>query len=244
MIQVNLLPDIKLHYIKARRLQRTVIAASVIVGGAALGLFVLLYVGVAVLQKNKLDSLSKEIVADSKKLEATPDLNKILTIQNQLNSLSGLHDKKIVASRLPIFIQQVTPSKATITNLTIDFTTQKITITGEADSLQTVNTYVDTLKFTNYKVSGAPSEQTPRAFSEVVMASFAKTEKGASYSISFAYDPIIFGIVAKDQDNDSVAAVTQPNAVTLVVPNQVTTRSETEKPTALFQVSTPPQGEQ
>lgn len=235
MIQLNLLPDVKLEYIKARRTKHAVILLSTIVSGAALTLFVLFFLVVNVVQKQHLSNLNKDIAKHEATLQEKPELAKILTIQNQLNSLTGLHDQKPVASRVYGYIQQVTPQKASIETITVNFTDQTIKVEGSADSLATVNTFVDTLKFTTFNAEppeGAEGESKSnvQAFSEVVLTEFSVSStsaqnpaKSTNYSISFKYEPTIFGSDAN---------------VVLVVPNKVTTRSETEKPNEIFQTQT------
>ncbi len=218
MIQFNLLPDVKLEFIKAQRLKRSVLLISTLVGSASLAIVVLLFLGVSVFQKNHLNDLSADINTDSKKLHGIQDLDKILTVQNQLTSLTQLHDQKNVASRLPTFLQTVTPANVSIANVTVDFTTQAITITGAADKISTVNKYVDTLKFAQYTIAGSDTKLP--AFSAVVLSSFGRDDKGSSYTITLKYDKPLF-----DETKD----------VTLTVPDIITTRSETEKPVITFQ---------
>ncbi len=218
MIQFNLLPDVKLEFIKAQRLKRSVILISTLVGGVSLVILVLLYLGVSVFQKNHLDDLSASIVSDSKQLRDITDLNKILTVQNQLGTLTDLHQQKHITSRLPGFLEKVTPANVTIDTLTVDFSTQAITITGAADKIETINKYADTLKFAQYSVGTDTTKNS--AFSAVVLSNFGRDDKGASYSITFKYNPDLF-----DGTKDIV----------LTVPDIITTRSETEKPSGLFQ---------
>lgn len=231
MIQFNLLPDVKIEYIKARRLKRTVVLSSVMIGASALALFILFFMIVNVFQKVHLNNLDKDIKENKKILQDKPDLSKILTIQNQLNSLPDLHKNKPVASRLFGYIQQLTPQQASISSLKVNFDDQTMTITGNADSLAIVNTFVDTLKFTNFSYQAesgdgtAPSTTTGLAFNSVVLSQFGVSgkeakSKSATYSIQMKFDPVIF---SASQD------------VKLVVASKVTTRSETEKPNAIFQ---------
>ena len=221
MIQFNLLPDIKLEYIKARRVKRLVIVVSIIVTAVLVAMTAVMYVVTNVVQPQKITKLSTDIQNKAKTLQNTPDLNKILTIQNQIQSLPALHDKKPIASRLFDDLTQITPSAASISNLQVDFTTGKdtMTLTGNADSIKTINVYVDTFKFTTYTLSNAPTTKVP-AFTNVVLSSFSRDSKGASFSISLNFDPILFD------------ATKQP---VLNVPVQVTTRSQTQDPTDLFQ---------
>jgi hypothetical protein len=219
MIQFNLLPDVKLEFIRARKMKRLVITIATIVAGATLTIMILLFLVVNVIQRQHLNNLGKDIARDSKTLQNTPELDKILTIQNQLNNLTPLHAQKAAASRISGYISQVTPAQVTFSKLEVDMAKHTMTITGAADSLRTVNQFTDTLKFTEYKASDSADEQKP-AFSHVVLAEFGRDTKGASYKITLEFDPKIF-------DN----TVT----VELKVPSIITTRSITEKPGDLFQ---------
>lgn len=223
MIQFNLLPDIKITFIKARRNKHLVLVTAVIVAGSALAILVLLFLGVSVFQKQHLSNLTKDIKSDAKKLEDTPDLDKVLTIQNQINSLSALHNAKPVTSRLFDYLPKLTPNAVSIQKIDVDFAQSTISITGSADALSTVNKFVDTLKFTTYSVDAQTN--TKNAFNKVVLGTFGlnATEKDpkkkASYSINLSFDPNIF-------DNAKTVALT--------VPKIISTRSETEKPNPLF----------
>ncbi len=225
MIQFNLLPDVKLEYIRTKRMQRTIMTISILVSAAAFAIFVILLVNVFILQKTHMSHLTSDIKTSSKDLTDTKGLDKILTVQNQLNSLPAIHAEKPAVTRVLPYIKQVTPSAANISSLELDFEQNIMTITGETDSLQTVNKFVDTLKFTEYKTDEAQKT----AFHNVVLSNFERTEKGASYTIDLQFEPVIF-------DNNQ--------KVNLIVPKIITTRSELEKPASLFEKPTTPQGEQ
>lgn len=215
-VQFNLLPDVKLEYLKAEKTRRVVLSVSVLIAIASVGLLVLLF-SVTQLQKKHLSDLSDDIKKESAALENQKDVGKILTVQNQLSSLTTLHDQKPATTRIFSYLTQIVPEKINITNLVADFTQNSITITGTADSLSNVNKFIDTLKFTNFTVEN--SEDKSPAFTNVVLTSFGLTQNLASYTVTFNYDPAIFNIT-KD--------------TSLVVPKLVTTRSEVEKPSELF----------
>ncbi len=191
----------------------------------ALAVLIVLFVSVQILQKHYSKALSSDIKTQSAQLENTQDLNKILTIQNQLNSLPALHDQKPTATRLFGYLKQFTPAKASIASLDIDFEAQTISVTGSADAISTINTFVDTLKFTTYKTD---DNKTGNAFSNVVLTTFGRDDKGASYQLNLKYDPVIFA--------------SGGSPVLVVPPGKITTRSETEKPDALFQPLSNQQG--
>ncbi len=224
MIQFNLLPDVKMEYIKAERTKRMVIAIASAATIVSVAILVILLMVVLVFQKKYMSDLSADITKYSHDLQATPDLDKILTVQNQLSALKGLHEEKPDVTRVFPYIEEVTPSEVSIGTLSIDYEAQTVIITGSASSLSFVNKYVDTLKFTEYKQDG----QTHKAFSEVVLANFGRADKGASYSINLKFDPVIFSNTAD---------------VELTVPERITTRSETEKPGALFEPVTNTKGQ-
>lgn len=225
MIQFNLLPDIKQQYLKAQRQKHLVVFISTIATIAAVALMVVLVLVVNVWQKKSINDLTSDIKKYSNQLSGTEDLNKILTVQNQLNSLTSLHDKKAVATRLFDYVTKLTPANANIAKLNIDYAKNTITISGTANALSTVNTYVDTLKFTKYKiVSGQGKSNTEKqAFSSVVLTAFGRTNKDTTYTINAKFDPVIFSELSE---------------VELTVPQITTTRSATEQPTDLFQQST------
>lgn len=217
-IQFNLLPDIKVEYLKAKRQQHLVVLVSVVAGIIALTIFVLLISVVYGVQKKNLSDLNADIKSSSSELQNTKDLTKILTVQNQLRALPGLHQKKTVSSRLYDYLSQVTPLGASIAKLDVDFSVDTLEVSGSASDLATVNKYADTLKFTKYTTKTQKGEK--NAFTNVVLSNFTVDAKSTTYSITLKFDPLIFN---------------ETQTVTLTVPNIISTRSEVDKPTALFQ---------
>ena len=66
---------------------------------------------------------------------------------------------------------------------------------------------------------GLEGEADKAAFSDVVLTTFGRDERGASFEITIKFDPSIFDNTKK---------------ITIKVPVGVTTRSVTEKPGSLF----------
>jgi Tfp pilus assembly protein PilN len=218
MTQFNLLPNIKMQYIKARRQQHLVVLISVIAIIASSAILVLLMVTTYVVQKKQLSDVRTTVAQDANKLRTTPNLDQMLTVQAQLSALPGLHDDKPAASRLSTYLTQLTPSKATISTLQVSYTQNTVSLSGSADSLATVNQFTDTLKFTDYTIQGQPG--THPAFSDVVLTSYSDTsQSGATYTISANFDPALFQ---------------EKNDVKLTVPGIINTRSEVAQPGVLF----------
>ena len=172
MVQFNLLPDVKLEYVKAQRTKYLMTFISVVVSIVALTVFFVSLFVVNVVQKKTLSDLNSDVTSYSKKLKDTNDLSKILTVQNQLSTLTALHDGKPVTSRLFDYISQVTPSQANLNKLTLDYKQNTLSIGGTAPSLDAVSLYTDTLKSTYYSVDKSSTKV--KAFSDVVLASFAR----------------------------------------------------------------------
>lgn len=234
MIQFNLLPDVKLEYIKATRTKRMVTSIAILVSALVVGIVVILVISVMGIQRQHLNNLQTDIDKKTDTLVNTNDINKVLTIQNQLSKLTGLHENKPVTTRLFDYIALTTPSDVRFGDMTIQFQESTITLTGQAPRIERVNEFVDTLKFTDVEITEKVTkivdgeEETSnevtikRAFSEVVMAEFSRSDgQEVTYTINFKFDPVLFD---------------GRKSTRLIVPKLTTTRSEVEKPGNLFQV--------
>lgn len=188
MIQFNLLPDVKLQYVKAQQVKHQVISISIILGSVALALLVFMLVTVDVVQKKSLSDLNNDIKTYSTQLKNVSDLSSILTVQNQLNTLPTMHDKKVVAARLFTYVNQLTPQNTTLSQLSVSFTDNTMSFSGEAPSLDVVNLYIDTIKATTFKKSGTDT----KAFSSVVLSAFGRDAAKTTYTITFKFDPLVF----------------------------------------------------
>lgn len=226
MIQLNLLPDVKTKYIKAQRTKRTVLLSTVIISGAAIGIVLLLASVVYGAQKLQLNNLNNDIKDKTAEIKSVESLDKILTIQNQLKALPGLHSEKPVISRVFVFLPQITPTDVNIANFDLKLDDSTMTFTGTAKDLILVNKFVDTLKFTKFTTDTETDVANAKpAFNTVVLSSFSRSDKDASYTVTLKYDPALFSA--------------QNKTVTLVVPKITSTRSETERPTNLFKEQAP-----
>ena len=220
-IQFNLLPDVKLRYIKTQRNRNVVIWGAILVSGAALAIFLIMAITVYGVQKKQLSDANKDVTNASNDLKAITGLNKVLTVQNQLQSLVSLHQGKHVTSRIFTYLPQVTPTKVSFSSLALDFSASTMTISGTADSHHTINTFIDTLKFTTYKVGSQDTDHA--AFPTVVENSFSITKGQATYSLTVHFDPTLFS-------NKLLDGQGKAQTPKLTVPKKVTTRSVLNDP--------------
>jgi Tfp pilus assembly protein PilN len=188
-VQFNLLPDIKIQYNEAQRLKNLVTTVCVLVAGGLLGLLILLTLTVDVVQKKQLTDSAKEVDKASQQLKSVPQIDQIITVQNQLKTLAQLHQSKHIPSRIFSFLPKLTPNDVTINNLTIDLKANTMAITGKANSQSSVNAFVDSLKFATYKTNGAPAT---KAFSSVVESAFSINQTNIAYTINLQFDPALF----------------------------------------------------
>lgn len=194
-VQFNLLPDVKLDYIKGQKIRNMVVSIAFLVSGASLAILIIMLTATYGIQRKQLGDATKQITTSTKDLEAIPNLNQVLTVHNQLNTLVGLHDSKHISSRLFTYLSQVTPTNASLGNLNIDFVTNQMTINGTADSQAAVNAFADNLKFAKYSVA---SSSPLTAFPSVLESSFNINPSNVSYTLSVQFDPNLFTNNAKD----------------------------------------------
>lgn len=230
-LQFNLLPDVKQEYLKTERTKKNVIMISLIASSISFFLLLFMITTVYVVNHKHLDDADKDITKYSKELKEIPNLDKILTVQNQLKSVADLHANKHVASRLYTYLPQVTPTNVCLGKVAVDIVNNSITANGTAESLKAVNTFIDTLKFTTYKLDN----ETKNAFPSVVESQFGlQNDKGtpgvggastacggkpalATYGLTVQFDPALFSNTAN---------------IKLSVPSNYTTRSILDNPSS------------
>ena len=216
MIQINLLPDVKVQYIKTQRVKNTVILGSFIISGAFIVLVILMFFYVNGAQKAHTSNLQQDIDELVTALKAEPDTDKVLTVQRQLQALPDLHAVKPEVSRVDNYLSTIIPNTVSLSTMDIQFLDSALVITGSGKNIPAVNKFADTLKNATYTLKG--EETSINAFSEVVLESLGSDDTGAQFSLRATFDPIIF---SGDIDFD--------------VPNITSTQSEVERPKDLFE---------
>ncbi|MEO5499202.1 MAG: hypothetical protein ABIR46_01750 [Candidatus Saccharimonadales bacterium] len=232
MITLNMLPDVKREFIRTRRLQTKVIALAILASAVALGLVALLALwvyGAQALQKNNLTQSINKNLAD---LKSVKDIDKYITIQNQLNNIASLHESKGIYSRLFDILPKlnpVAPNSVKINTLEVDGVNKTATFEGQTTTFTALQTFRDTLQ--NAKLSYRLLDTTENAEPEALFSSvkieaqgIGKTQEGqviVSFKILTTYNELVFERAVTIND--------------VLVPNKETTQSTIDAPNVFGQ---------
>lgn len=112
MISLNLLPDVKKDLLRVRRERNLVVSISVVVVGASIGVLLLLSgtLGVLVAGKALMENGIKNDEQTIKQAQKKKQLDKYITIQNQLKQIGKLKSDQQVYSRLMDYLTQLNPA--------------------------------------------------------------------------------------------------------------------------------------
>ena len=195
MIEINLLPSVKRELLKTRAMRNRVISISFLVGGASIVAVVVL----ALVLGSQIagEAVQNGVIKDrNDKLMAVEDLNKVVTIQNQLTKINEQHSRKKINSRIfdvVTAVNPVVPNNVSFSDIKVNPESKTITLEGSA-----VNGYsaLETLKKTilNTKVQTTDGDKS----SEVSLTkeikdgdtSFGENSEGKKvlqFSFSFEY---------------------------------------------------------
>lgn len=228
MIQLNLLPEVKLVYLRTERNKRLIILICLIVLIVMILLNVLGFT-LTKLQKNQIQSLETKAQQASNTFAGFKNLNSILTVQNQISAINTIQNNSPAMGRLFTYLNEILPTNTTLNNFIINNSgsnsADSITMTGQANNVFTINLLVDSLKSTVYSVKGVKG--TNPAFSDVVPSAISNGNNNsnnnnkfnASFTINMNFNPTLFNVLDKVQ---------------ISIPSKYATRSEQALPVNLF----------
>lgn len=236
MIKLNLLPDVKIEYLKTKRTQAQVISIATIVSIAMIALVVVLALWVYGGQTLQKDYLTGQIQKNAAELKSVPDVDKYLTIQNQLAHITALHDNKSDFSRLMTYLPSlnpVQPNNVTITTVELSSTEDGVRILslqGEGKDYTALSTFRDTLVNAVLKYSDEEDKVVEERLFEavtVVSSGLEKSSKGGSV--------VVFKIDTTYNPNAFLSSVKDPS---VSVPTKTTTQSAQASPNVFGKSST------
>lgn len=196
MIQLNLLPDIKKEFLKAERLKRNIISLSILISIAAVGLTVLLALYVHGAQRIARNQVENDISKYTKELEGIQDLSKILTVQNALAALPGLHQQKHANPRMFDYLKVLVPNEVSLSKLDLQHPQSTLTISASAADYKSLNVFADTLKNAQFSHGSEDQKTSITPFTKVTVLSANNSadpqRAGIDFSLSMTFDPVIF----------------------------------------------------
>ncbi len=226
MIELNLLPDVKQEFVHARRQKRLVVASMVLVSIAAAAVVALLffytYVGQNIRQKLADDAITSK----SDQLKKKKNLVRNLTIQNQLSSITQLHEAKPVYERLFDYLKVLNPEEpnnVSISKVSISVTedgTNVLLVEASAADYQAITVFKDTLKNAQLQYIDIKGDKNKKIkvtmfpqvdISESGLGKNSSGKQVASFKATMSYDDNAFSWTAKD--------------VKVIVPNKKTNQS-------------------
>ncbi|MDO4271579.1 MAG: hypothetical protein Q4C83_01175 [Candidatus Saccharibacteria bacterium] len=160
MISLNLLPDVKKDLLRVRRERNLVISISMIAIIASGVILALMFAGlgaasaITALNRSNIERDEKEIT----KAKNDDQLDKYLTIQNQLSQIDGLKSNQYIYSRLIGYLTQLnpaSPNSVTISDLTVSSSGSDseegssgvtMTIEGQTNNFAALDVYKNTLQ--------------------------------------------------------------------------------------------------
>lgn len=234
MIKLNLLPDIKRDFLKAKRDQARVVSFSILSIMIAGGISVALAVWVYAVQQVHMNLLTQNIKDNVAEVQKVTDINKYVTIQNQLANLSSLHDGKNDFSRLLVILPILnprSPNSIQLTSVDLDDDQHTIALQGQTADFTGLVTFRDILE--NADVTYRANIDATESIKENLFSNVAITEQGmskssggktiVSFRISVTYNESAFKNSSRD--------------VSVTVPKLETTPSKQDSP-SLFTADT------
>lgn len=141
MFEINLVPDVKRELLHKQRMRNFVIAICILVAlGCGAALFILGSIvggqGIAMVNQDS------EMKRKSEQILSFQNVNQVLTLQDQLNKISGINEEKKMLSRVFGVLDVILPNgedTVTMAELSVDLTASTMSFDGQADSASNID---------------------------------------------------------------------------------------------------------
>lgn len=215
MIEINLIPDVKREYLRTRTMRNAVVSISVLVGVGVVGLAVVL--GMVLGGQLVTEALQDRGIKDeSARLAAVEDLDKVVTIQRQLEVIDGQHAAKQINSRLFDVINAINPpapNNVTIAILRLNPEENSVLVEGSAaNGYAALEVFKKTISATKLQVNQGDERVEIDLANDIISGetSFGENAEGQRvlrFSFSFVYPDELFAV------SDSPVAIVTPEGV-------------------------------
>lgn len=221
MIQINLIPDVKLELVKSHRYRAIVMSASIIVMLASVGVLVVLSGYVFGVQTALIHSATSNIEQADEEFRSIEDIEKTVTVSNQLGYIQSSHESKAISSRIFALLVEAsaegTENSVAINSFDIDTTQNIISISAQTqqrgfDAAEVFRKNIEGMRmyymvpeadelateFSDSPLTRHDDEQSAVIASDVILSNMVLARDGddarerVSFRIDFVYDPLLF----------------------------------------------------
>lgn len=206
MIEINLIPDVKQEYLKAKRARMLVISGAIIVGIISVIIVVLLAVYLFGIQAVRSSGVDSDIRKKQESLKTTDDLTNMLTLQSQLANINSLHDKENISSRMFDILGAISPAQpnqVTFSTVKYDAENKSVHIDGQAvNGFVAVDAFKKTIEATTFSYQEDNKTTTLPVAKNVTLSNLSYGEDASGvkvlrFSVDFDYDPSLFASSSK-----------------------------------------------
>lgn len=186
MININLLPNSRLDKIKAAKRQRSISAFTVIaivIGMAIPVILLIIWLG----QKGVIVLTQRSIDRQTEELGKVENLDRILTVQNQLNALPVLNQQRLYQSTFLALLPKLLPANVSLTEIGI-VENGTVRVVGAAPSASPIEDFIAIVKRTEL----FKENEFRLAFASVVPNNITPSSEGEStFEVVFTIDPVL-----------------------------------------------------
>lgn len=217
MIEINLIPDVKRELLRARMLRNTIISLSVLVSIIAIATVTvlgLIFGGQLAFESTQDTSIKKKY----DELMQVADLNKTVTLQQQLTQITAMHEGKKINSRLFDVVRAVNPAapnNVQFASVKLDPEAKTITMDGSAENgYAALEVLKKTIGNTRVRSAAANEDDKGSPLANTIVdgeTGFGENTSGKKvlrFSFSFTYPDELFA-----NTKDGVAIVTPTGKV-------------------------------
>ncbi len=202
MIEINLIPDVKQELLKAQRTRTTVISFAIITCIVAGGIVVALALYVFGVQSVRSNLVDDAITTKSAQLAQVEDLSKMLTIQNQLNRVTELNDKKRIDSRVFDVLSAVippAPNEVQVSLLSMNTEESTLTLEGQTRGYDSMEVFKKTIDSSIIVLNQDGTEQQVKLANDISTSDVSYGEdpdgrKVLRFKLSFKYPEELFSV--------------------------------------------------
>lgn len=210
MIQVNLIPDSKIDMIRSRMMRFRIISICIVTSIVSLSLVVLLAIYTYGGQALADTRLNDQIKSESEKINSVKDINKLLTIQNQLATIPKIEKTKNMNSRifdLVTVIKKASGGVVSFSNIAVDTEKSNLQMSGQVPGYSSYEIFIKTLQNTYVQYT---ENKDSKDFKKKILASnliFSQITYGQSafgvnvltfnFSLTYAkelFDPTVYNV--------------------------------------------------